>query len=156
MKTFQKLVELGTPVSIKKMLHQRVAKTQPARTMGKYIYASALTGPKYEFCPRMYALQKILDKKEPGDFISTSLKVTFDHGWDIQDRINNHYLKDVMFGDWKCTSCGERRKKCTKPQGKCNKSGITCNWSYREVGLLNDEYGVAGSPDGLVDVSQEK
>lgn len=146
----KKLKQVVGKPSIKKELHTRIPGIDKPRSL-KNIHASSLTKADKEWCPREVALQGIVKKKASGEFIGTSLQTTFDQGKDIQRRINEDYLTDIMVGNWKCRSCGDSRELCKKPKGHCGKSGIKCNWEYIEIRPMSPYCGVSCGIDCLVD-----
>ena len=141
--------------SLVQMLHERIAGMRKARSM-KHIHASDLTYEQREFCPREYALIDITHKKRMDEFISTSLQTTFDNGEEIQSRLNNDWLQDVMVGNWECQSCGERMTMCKKPKLSCGKSGVRCRWKYEEPRVISKHSGIGCGLDALLDVGKTK
>lgn len=141
--------------SIKKLLHQHIPSARPVRPK-KNVHASELSKPDHAWCPREYALLDITPKSEGTEFIGTSLKTTFDHGIDVQRRINEEYLPTRMVGDWKCRSCGKKAPHCKKPEGQCSNPQAYCNWEYHEVRPISKWNGVSCGLDALVDFKLPK
>jgi len=152
---FAKKISLGKDVSVKTLIHQRVPGMEPPRSTHT-IHASDLTNEDKEFCPRAIILMDIAKKKGRATFIGTSLRLTYDLGRRLQDDFNNVWLSDVMHGNWLCISCKGFKTDCTKPMGHCGKTGITCNWMYREPRFMDGESGLDGGIDGVVDVGESK
>lgn len=141
--------------SIVQMLHERLAGMRKARPL-KHVHASDLTHDSREFCPREYALTDLTHKKRPDEFISTALQTTFDNGSEIQARLNNDWLTDVMVGDWQCGSCGDTAKLCKKPKMSCGKSGIRCNWQYEEHRIVSPVSGISCGIDAMIDINKTR
>jgi len=143
--------------SLKKILHEKIAGVQEARPMHN-IHASDVTKGDKEFCPREYCLVDITGKKRRDEFIGTSLRTTFHHGEDLQRRINEVYLEDIMVGNWVCRNCGEIKQLCRKPtKGHCfTKSGIDHNWQYEEPRPLSKISGISGGIDALIITGEPK
>lgn len=114
-----------------------------------HLHASDISQPA--FCPREVSLVKELNLPPGTSYIAQALRATFDAGNDQQARVNNDWLVSVMFGNWKCTSCGKVDNLRYKPETK--KCGDTiCRYRYREPLLHCADVGVHGSIDGLVNV----
>jgi len=139
-----------TKPSIKMMIHKRMAYTEPARGF-KRIHASDLTKPG--FCPRMVRLLDVTGKKIPGEFISTALRLTFDHGNDTNKHIAENWLVDVAVGDWHCMKCGFLHEFRRRP--KICSCGCK-NFEYREVRFESKECGASCGVDILVDTGEAK
>lgn len=156
MKSVKSMASKKKPAyKIKQLLHSRIAGMDPPRSL-KIIHASSLTYEAKPWCPRAVALMLDTNKKPKDEFLGTSLRVTFDHGNDMQRRLNEEYLTDVVVGDWKCRSCGTKKSFCKKPKSKCGKNGITCNWGYEEVRVKSDNCGASGGIDALINVGETK
>jgi len=146
------------PFSLKKVLHEKLAGMEVARPMHN-IHASEATNEDKEFCPREYCLIDITKKKRKDKFIGTSLRTTFDHGNDLQRRLNEVYLADIMVGDWVCRNCGEIKQLCKKPPEKLQcftDSGIKHNWEYIEPRPLSQISGISGGIDALLNTGEPK
>lgn len=143
--------------SLKKILHENLAGWEEARPIVN-IHASSLTNKDKSFCPREYALLDLTKKTQKGQYIGTSLRTTFNHGKDLQRRLNEDYLKDIMIGDWHCQNCGQIKTFCTKPkESQCfTDSGINHIWVYDEPRPLSKESGVSGGVDALINIGQPK
>ncbi len=140
-------------VSIKKMLHERTRSHQKARSPLN-IHASAVTSESKKFCPRKQALLITLKVPDKEEFIDTAMQITFNTGWDMQHRVNNDYLRDVMIGGWLCKSCGQTKEYGKAPMTNC--AGKTCQWEYEELRVKSDVCGISGGIDGVVDINCSK
>ncbi|MCK5788780.1 MAG: hypothetical protein KAH32_07265 [Chlamydiia bacterium] len=143
--------------SLKNALHKHLAGFEEARPIHN-IHASAVTSKDKDFCPREYALLDLTGKKQKGQFIGTSLRTTFNHGNDLQKRINEEYLTKIMVGDWQCRNCGEIQQLCRKPEeSKCfNQDTITHIWQYLEPRPLSKCSGISGGIDALINTGEPK
>lgn len=140
-------------ISIKRLLHERLAGSEPERTHKK-VHASDLTKDK-EFCPREFALLDLTKKIRRAVFLNTSMRTTFEEGRAIQKLIRERWLGDLAVGDWKCRSCGAEKHYCKRPQGHCGKSSIKCAWVYREI-VFQSKENVWGGVDLFLDVGEPK
>lgn len=142
-------------VSIKNMLHQRIAGMEPARHDGD-LHASDLL-KELEFCPREQAFYHLGVVKKKPQFVGTALRMTFAHGSDMERRLRNEWLRDKMVGYWECQACGHTHTSFgLAPTIKCPKCGCKHLWEYREVKFHSPTSGVSGRIDGLVDVGHDK
>lgn len=145
----------GGPISVKHMIHKRVAGWEPPRDHG-HIHASDLM-KEDEFCPREWILLDLTNRKRHAQFIGTSLRMTFDHGRSLEWNIRNKYLRDVVAGFWTCGVCGyEHQELCKAPDFKCPKCGYDHQWEYDEVRFQDPTSGVGGGIDTLLDVGTGK
>lgn len=146
-------------LSVKMMLHERIAGWEKARH-DPYIHASDLM-KELEFCPREWALLQLTQTKPKDQFVGTALRLTFDHGKDLERRIRNHYLRDVIVGHWKCGVCSQLHKGQggglifgKAPKVVCPKCGWGHQWQYEEVRFKDHETGISGGLDAIIDVGQ--
>jgi len=142
-------------VSLKTLLHQTIPKNEPARNIN-VLHGSEVTreGKRTRFCPRAYVLQDILQIKSRSSFVGTSLRLTYDMGTDLQDRITNHWLTSRVIGDWLCLSCRKVKASCLRPKGHCGQSGIYCQWRYQEIRVTSLVTGVSCGLDMLINLSE--
>jgi hypothetical protein len=108
-----------------------------------------------EFCPREYALLDVTGKKKKDSFIGTSMRITFDHGRDLEYRVRNDWLRDVAVGNWECEVCLSVHPKF----GKAPSTHCSCGykrWVYKESNFISKVCGVSGSIDIFVDVGEKK
>ncbi len=152
---FAKSISKKKDVSIKTLIHERVPGMEPARSL-KNIHASDLTKTDREFCSRERVLLDITKKKGKSEFIGTSQRITFDLGRALQEMFNMSWLNDVMYGCWRCTSCGTSMNDCSRPKGHCGKSGMICNWFYEESRFTDPTSGAGGGVDSLINVGEPK
>lgn len=152
---FAKTISKTNDISIKTMLHERIPGFEDARS-NKIIHASQTTRLEQEFCPREIVLLDISKKKGKRTFVGTSQRITYDLGRALQNMFNNEWLHDVMFGCWRCVSCGTEVKDCSKPKGHCGKSGVICNWDYDESRFVDPESGIGGGIDALIKTKSPK
>lgn len=148
------LTSLKKEISVKEMIHYRLAGWEEPRSHHT-LHASDLM-KDLEFCPREFAFLDNGLAKKKHQFIGTSLRLTFDHGKEVEYNIRNSYLRDVVSGWWKCNVCGHRHPTFGKePKVKCQKCGWG-NWVYDEVRFVSPISGISGSLDILLDVKQAK
>lgn len=145
---------LKKDVSIKDMVHKRLAGWEKARPHDT-LHASDLM-KDLEFCPREKAFLSMGVVKQKDQFIGTALRITFDHGRDMERRFRNEWLRDAMVGKWECSVCGHPHSTFGKvPTIKCPSCGFE-RWSYKEPRFTSKQSGVSGGIDGLVDVGETK
>lgn len=147
------LKALKKEVSVKALIHRRLAGWEPARDTGK-IHASDLMKDN-EFCPREVAFQDLGIGKKKDSYIGTSLRITFDHGRDIENRIRNDWLRDIAVGIWKCKVCNTKHATF----GKEPKVSCSCGykmWEYDEYRFKSNQSGVSGGLDVMLDVGETK
>ena len=149
------LQSMKKEVSIKHMIHRELAGWEEPRPHGT-IHASELFKER-EFCPREWAFLDMGVAKKKAEFLGTAMRITFDHGRDMETRLRNQWLRDYMVGYWECGVCGHTHEKFGKaPKVACSKCGWSHQWGYKEVRLLDPESGVSGGIDGFVDVGDKK
>lgn len=136
-------------VSISDMLHTALTGVEPARPIGS-IHASSLTN-KREFCPREVALCKKLGRKPYPSSWEAPMQITFHEGKDKQARLNNHWLRPNMVGDWSCLACDNVMKWVRNPLA-CNKCGSK-RLEYKEVQFHHPSE-AHGSLDAIVYVGK--
>lgn len=142
-------------VMIKHLIHKRLAGWEKARPHGT-IHASELLKEK-EFCPREWAFLDLGIVKKKDDYVGTAMRMTFDHGRDMEWRLRNDWLRDAMIGIWKCGICSHVHPTFGKaPKIVCPKCGWGHKWEYEETRLLDPVSGVSGGIDGFVDVGSTK
>ena len=134
------------------ILIKNMAGYRPARSLDK-IHASDIT--KEGFCPRQVALLEKTGKKQKDQYIDAALRATFDQGDDMSDRLRSQWLGHYAFGNWRCRVCHSIKKCCTKPDNIlcCNDHHgkyAKCDWQYKEMEFISEEYQVSGSYDVLV------
>lgn len=141
-------------VSVKNLIHSRLAGWEKPRSHSK-IHASDLMRD-LEFCPRELALLDLGKGKKRDQYIGTALRITFDHGRDVEYRIRNDWLRDIAVGTWKCGVCGTLHSTFGKvPTNKCG----TCSyerWEYEETRFSSEKTGVSGGIDLILDVGEPK
>jgi hypothetical protein len=149
---FIKNVKLGGHApSVKKLLHETLAKYEPARPIDK-IHASSLTND-VEWCPREWALMDITGKQPQGQFIGTSLRTTFDNGNSYNDLMAMHWLVDYVVGDWLCLGCDFLHQFRKKPF-KCSSCGCKA-LRYEEHRFQSQLSGSSGGIDFFVKLPAE-
>lgn len=144
---------LAKEVSVKNMIHKRLAGWEKARSHAN-IHASDLM-KELEYCPRETVLLDMGVGKKKDNFVGTSLRITFDHGRDIESRVRNDWLRDVAVGMWKCGTCGNKHPTF----GKVPKVGCSCGypkWEYDEYRFEASKSGVSGGVDLFLDVGEPK
>jgi hypothetical protein len=136
---------------LKEYLHKNLAGFQKARSR-KNIHASSVTKTDIEYCPREQGIMDILGLKDKDEFIGTSLNYTFQYGRWAESAVQNEWMADIAFGDWKCNVCGEVHSARMKPK-KCG-CGHS-NFSYKEMRVL-DPSGMSGGVDLFVKFPHKK
>ena len=71
------------------------------------------------------------------------------------------YYMGILYGEWQCRSCGHRWEDYENPSPRtCPECGeelfIWINLDYLEVPLRNDELGIAGHADGVIETKGKK
>ena len=140
--------------SVKKLLHASISGPQPGRPL-KRIHASAITNTQKQFCPREHCIYSITDVQPVDEFIDTATGVTFAHGYNVQRMINEHWLRDIMVGDWKCDHCGNVREFSKYPKNKCTNCQGS-KWTYNEMNVVSEYSGISGGLDVVLDVGLSK
>lgn len=151
---FVKAIAKGKEVSIKHMLHRELAGWEDPRPHGT-LHASSLLGD-VEFCPREWAFLDMGLAKRRKEFLGTAMRITFDHGRDMERRLRNEWLRDYIIGNWECEVCGKLHPTFGKaPKGPCSSCGWN-KWGYKETRLESPVSGVSGGIDAFVDVGHPK
>lgn len=140
-------------VSIKHMIHGRLAGWEKPRSHD-VLHASDLM-KEQEFCPREHAFLTLGVVKKKDQFVGTSLRITYDHGRDMEWRLRNDWLRDAMVGNWECTVCGHTHSFGKFPKVNCPSCGYK-RWEYVEPRFTSKHSGISGGIDGLVDVGATK
>lgn len=142
--------------SIKDYLHRSLPRSEEGRPYKK-IHASGMTKEGQEFCPREVALASSTGTIPRKQFLGTATLHTFAMGWEIQSRLNNDWLRDVMWGNWRCPNCGDIKQYCRAPTGMCMECGSDARWIYEEVvASPTDRPSIVGSIDGFIDMGEGK
>ena len=151
--TLKVLQSIKKPVSVKMMIHRRLAGWEKARSH-IVIHASDLM-KDVEFCPREMALLDMNLGKKKDSYIGTALRITFDHGRSVENLVRNDWLRDVAVGDWECGVCGSVHATFGKvPKVKCN-CGYN-RWVYKESRFMSEKNGASGGLDLILDVGEAK
>lgn len=146
-----KSLKAAKSVSVKHMIHEALSGWKDPREHG-VIHASDLMKDK-EFCPREWAFLDLGMVKKRAEFVGTALRVTFDHGRDLENHIRNDWLREFAVGNWSCGVCGHVHESFGKaPKIKCPKCGWGHQWNYKEVRFEDAESGVSGGFDVLLSV----
>ena len=143
------------PLNLKHEIHKRLAGWEEPRPHFP-LRASDLMSTKYEFCPREQAFMDLGLAQKKGQFVGTSLRMTFDHGSYMERQIRDVYLKDIVVGEWECGVCLQKYVlfgKC--PTVKCAHCGYK-RWQYREPRFSHDDSGVSGGIDFLIQTAHPK
>lgn len=144
---FLKRVSDG-PVYIKDLLHAKVGGMEEAR-QHTTIHASMLTSD-VEFCPRRVMIAEREGIQRKARLIDTPLRMTFDQGWHMQFQINNNYLRDVMYGRWKC-KCEGTLLGLGANLPDCDECDTAKDeYVYQEIVLRDPKNDFTGSVDGFV------
>jgi len=125
--------------SAKMILHHAMRESQDHRGWLP-IHASDITKEgNEEFCPRQVALHLIDDDIPNKQSIPACNQYMFDLGRFIESLVRDKYLKDYVFGHWKCNSCGAETPTPRMNPGNCG-CGST-DIEYKELNLKR--YGLA-------------
>jgi hypothetical protein len=145
-----KFLEAEQPdkVSIADLLHEALTEVEPARPVDR-LHASSLTNPK-GFCPREVALCMRLNRKPYPSKYDAPMLITFHEGRDKQARLNNHWLRHRMVGDWYCLNCHKYFDFCKVPGKCCSHPQV----EYREVVFWHAATTARGSLDAILDVGK--
>ena len=130
--------------SVKDELHRRIPGYDTLRSLDT-LHASDLSSE--DFCPRERVFNIMGATFRPKRFIGTSMRMTFDHGRAIENRIRNIYLRDLLVGDWYCDVCNSSGITGHYPKYKCFCCGYS-RWSYRELRV--GDKSCSGGLDGLI------
>jgi len=145
---------LKRQVSVKNMVHQRLAGYEPARPHFP-LRASDLMS-ELEFCPREHIFMDLGMVKKKDQFIGTAQVMTFAHGRDMEHRMRNEWLRDVAVGNWTCGVCSKDFKGFGKaPLVACQSCGWN-RWVYKEPRFDSPLSKISGGFDMLVDVGAAK
>lgn len=148
--------KISLPLSVKELLLENVGGMEPARSVNT-LHASDLTKQEPVFCPREFYLHRVLDRKRADQRVAHAMRVTWDEGRDKQWRLNNVYLRDVMWGHWRCTKCDELAmwQLCPEDQHPTPCVKGAHRWEYEEVAFTHPS-GFSGSLDGVVQFTPAK
>lgn len=103
-------------------LHQHLSGFEDGRPMST-VHASSLTKPD-GFCPREYALHDVTKQKPKDQWLTTSERVTFQIGRDVERNIVLWFAEmGRAVCDWKCVSCGTMHKFTLRPEC-CQECGV--------------------------------
>lgn len=120
------------------------------RNAGHVHISTLLTG-----CLRKIAISEKFRISVPSTIVNDSLGITFAQGHAIHDFVKNQFVRahpDKMYGEWSCL-CGETR---TEPMVKADIPTRPCKSChlipsiYNEVGMVDEEHGIVGSPDVIL------
>ena len=148
---------LGKKDPVKSMLHAAVGGWEPRRQT-KRLHASMLTSEQRAFCSREMRLLDVTGRAPGVDWVDTARRITYDDGWDKQNRISNVYLREHAVGQWQCQSCGTVSKFGTDPKKfQCGVPAARCRFLYQEPVFIHALMpAMSGSVDLLVKPSNEK
>lgn len=152
---FMKGLKVQTPPkdSLKAMLHDHLSGFEPHRGV-KRIHASELT-KEGGFCPRFYALADKMPKVLKDGWLTTSERVTYQIGRDMQDNIVNWFADmDRAVGDWRCRACDKLHWFQRRP-AKCEGCGCK-TFAPQEVRFESLKSGASCGIDMLVKLSGPK
>jgi len=142
---------------VKDLLYAKVGGSEPARGQTT-IHASDLTKQNNQwgagYCPREVYLRQRAGLKRASQFLPVATAVTFNEGRDKQWRLNNDWLVDIMWGQWKCLPCGDTIAWGLKPEfcSICEHS----LFEYVEPRIIDHISGVSGGIDAVIDVGEKK
>ncbi len=146
------LGEAAEEPSIRVMIHNAVCKFEPGRDHA-VVHASDLTDK--DFCPRRFALMDITGVKPKGQFLTTAQRITYAYGHFLQQKLNEDWLRDVMYGEWVCPNCSHQEPFGLRPKAPCPKC-YRHLWRYQEVRVKDKINGVSGGCDGFVKTHRPK
>jgi len=141
---------------VKDLLHAKVGGSETARGQTT-IHASDLTKQEPAYCPREVYLRQQAGLKRASQFLNVATAVTFNEGRDKQWRLNNDWLRDIMWGGWVCRACNHiSRPEFSKyPTGNCDDCGYEV-WEYVEPRIIDYITNVSGGIDAVIDVGEKK
>lgn len=148
------LLKKSKTYSVKHMIHRRLAAWEPARDH-KNLHSSELM-KDLEFCPREYALLDLTNGKKVGQYVGTAMRITFDHGKDMERRMRNDWLRDAAVGTWRCPLCNHLSKFGKVPVVCANCKADGDLMAYEETRFLSHYSGITGGVDMFVDVGSMK
>ncbi len=140
-------------VSVKLLIHEALAAREDARSH-RVVHASDIVDNE-NFCARQFALFDLTGKRPRGKFVGTAMRVTFEYGRFIQKQVNEVWLKDRMYGDWRCPHCNFKLAARRAPKFACPECGHR-HWAYEEFRVHSDLYGVSGGLDTILDLGLSK
>jgi len=146
----------GIP-SLIEIAEHLMGKTEPGRPFST-IHASMLTNEKKRFCPREVALSDITGNAPKGEYISATLKATFDVGWQIHHLMTDNWLRQIAVGNWRCPRCEQASGWGPYPEdGFClHCASSHRKWIYLEANFVHTDTKISGSIDLIVDLGLEK
>lgn len=136
---------------VKRLLHNSLSVLREARGV-RYIHASEIT--KSDFCPRQWVLMGKYQRTFPHEKIPAALSYTFAEGWSKQHELCDRWLKESMFGEWRCLSCWKPTPPMRRPD-ECVHCG-SYRFRYEEMNFKHPIAGTTGGIDGFVQVEGEK
>jgi hypothetical protein len=138
--------------SLKMNIHKRLPEYDNGRSH-KVLHASDMTKDE-EFCAREYALMDVVKAKKKGQFLGTSMKMTFDLGDAIHDLVREKWALGESIGSWYCFKCGSVHPFQKRPS-KCGYQGCPGkHFKYREEMFMSQDHGATGSIDMLADFGE--
>jgi len=126
------------------------------RNSGDIHISTLLTG-----CLRKIAISERYKIAFPSSVVSDTLGITFAQGHAIHQFVKNQFKRghpDKLFGRWSCL-CGQTTTEPMVendiPARQCKSCGMRPSL-YEEVGLVDQEHGIVGSPDIVLFLSRQK
>jgi hypothetical protein len=111
---------------------------------------------KKDFCPARVALMKQHKVTPHKEFISTSMRVTYDYGRFLEESVVD-YLGDSVIGNWICHECEAVLHMIKKPKGnQCKACGMWPLYGYTEPRWLDKETNISCGTDFFVDLGEGK
>jgi hypothetical protein len=147
------LSSLKKDVSLKLMIHKSLAGLELPRDPS-ILHASDLMRPEGEFCPREHAFLMMGVAKKKSTFVGTALRITYQHGRDLENHIRNTWLRESVVGHWKCGVCKKLSEFGKAPKVKCTGCGWGHQWNYEEVRFTSPISGISCGIDALVNVGE--
>lgn len=151
---------------LKQLLHKSIAKWEPQRSIN-VLHASDMT--KKDFCPARVALMQKHEVKPSNEFISTSMRVTYDYGRFLEESVVE-YLGRSVIGDWVCKRCNQLHTSLNIRPSHCElnirphkhdydhglKRCISRDFIYSEPRWLDKETDISCGTDFFVDLGEGK
>lgn len=142
--------------SVKAELHRAMASVEAPRPHYP-LRASDMMPKAGEFCPREHAFLDLKAAHKRPEFLSTSLRMTFDVGRFVETRVR-HYLQRTAVGFWKCRVCGSKQRPIPTPYpaGACLHCKAIKGFDYDEVRFKDPVSGISGGMDILISTKGSK
>ncbi len=147
---------------LKYLLHKSIAKLEKQRSI-EVLHASDMT--KKDFCPARVAYMQEHEVEPHDEFISTSMRVTYDYGRFLEEAVVG-YLGKATIGDWVCKRCNQLHTALGSKPSHCNlnirphkrdydhglKRCVSTDFTYSEPRWLDEETAISCGTDFFADL----